>query len=86
MRKALADRQRALGRFQVVLPEIRNELAERLVERDAALFDEPQDRRRREDDFRQRGEIEHRLAPHGDLRRLQAARCRRTGRRARPPR
>ena len=53
MRKALADRQGALGRFQVILPEIRNELAERLVERDAALFDEPQDRRRREDDFRQ---------------------------------
>ncbi len=70
MRKALADRQGALGRFQVVLPEIRNELAERLVEGDTALFDEPQDRGRREDDFRQRGEIEHRLAPHGDFRRL----------------
>jgi hypothetical protein len=64
-------RERALGRFQVVLSEIGNELADRLVQRDAALIDEPQDRRRGEDDLRQRGEIEHRLAPHGNFRRLQ---------------
>ncbi len=67
VREALADRQHPLRRLEIILPQVGDQFAQRLVERHAALFNEPQDRRRGEDDLRQRCEIEHRLASHRRL-------------------
>ena len=58
MRQALAEGEAPLGGVHVVLAQIRDDLHERIVERDPALLDQVQNARGREDHLGERGEIE----------------------------